>query len=854
MAQIGSINATFTASVGGLTAGVEAAGKAFKALGGDTATLRSSLSALSNLGKQGFLEVGPAATAASAAFAQISGDVARLRAEFVSGAISAGQFAISMTALTAQAKQMATATADAAAITRENATATQTYLAAIDRITNAVKNGGLAEDVAARARQAALDTFMGAAESADVETAALDRLNASLGRLGDTAAENPFAGISEAFAAAIESSDAINAATKDVEASLAQQAAASEAAAIAEEIRQEQLARGAEIAASVASATQLHADALDELGVLQNAGAISAEVYAAAVARQNEILAEADGSAQAARNAADELADAHQRGAAVTRANMTAQERYAAEVSDLNALLRVGAISQETYNRAVSEAAGRMRTAGSAAETMSSGLSGISSRLNVLIGLDVARIFASIATSVSNAVGSLVRMGQAEAGVIDQTSKLAARIGITYGEMAGLSLAAEKAGVGVESMRDAMTKADVTFVNAANGSQQAVQAFQRIGLSAQQLNGLNTADRFQAIAQAIAALPTEAERAAAAVQIFGRSGADLLPLFEGGAQGIAAARREAEQLGLALTTAQGQDVQRLVSAFETAQNAIQGVVQQVVAYLAPAITGVVEQFNQFIASVGGANIGQAIGEGILDGAEYLAGVGDWLVTNLTSVWQYVASVGGSWNQTITFMQQVAAVFRALFDAAAVLFLGIVRIAITPFSNIIEQLANLASYLPGVAGEVAAQVSAATAGFRDGIDAQIVGFAKDAASNLDFATNGTAAQAGQQLAGPLVTALREARATSRASATAIEAAKAQPIPIKQDVAVKVTEAAGIAQALKGIDSRSSEGVAEMFRLMRGDTGNVQERQLEALQTIADNTSGMETIPAMALTGA
>ena len=42
-----------------------------------------------------------------------------------------------------------------------------------------------------------------------------------------------------------------------------------------------------------------------------------------------------------------------------------------------------------------------------------------------------------------------------------------------------------------------------------------------------------------------------------------------------------------------------------------------------------------------------------------------------------------------------------------------------------------------------------------------------------------------------------------------------------------------------QALKGVDSRSSEGISEMFRLMRGGD-SVQEQQLAALEQIAANT--------------
>ena len=58
-------------------------------------------------------------------------------------------------------------------------------------------------------------------------------------------------------------------------------------------------------------------------------------------------------------------------------------------------------------------------------------------------------------------------------------------------------------------------------------------------------------------------------------------------------------------------------------------------------------------------------------------------------------------------------------------------------------------------------------------------------------------------------------------------------------------------AGVNEAIKGIDSRSAEGVAEMFRLMRGQGADVQQQQLTVLEKIAENTAGGEDTYAFAL---
>ncbi|MFM8771298.1 MAG: hypothetical protein ACKOE4_04660, partial [Candidatus Kapaibacterium sp.] len=214
--------------------------------------------------------------------------------------------------------------------------------------------------------------------------------------------------------------------------------------------------------------------------------------------------------------------------------------------------------------------------AGQAMKKLEGDVRGLRSGLNMLTAIQGAQLFGQITAGISRAVGSFMSMAQAQAEVIDGNSKLAARLGFTYGELAGLGLAAELSGVSMDQVAAAATKADIAFVKASNGSKQARAVFDRLGLSMEQLQGMSAAERFDAIAASIAAMPTEAERAAAAVAIFGRAGAAMLPMFAQGAEGIAEARREAEAFGLTLTNEQGQNVEAMNDAFTRAQQAIQG--------------------------------------------------------------------------------------------------------------------------------------------------------------------------------------------------------------------------------------------------------------------------------------
>lgn len=470
---------------------------------------------------------------------------------------------------------------------------------------------------------------------------------------------------------------------------------------------------------------------------------------------------------------------------------------------------------------------------------MQRSVSGLRGQLATLTAISGAQLFGQIASAASSAVQSLISMGRAQADTIDQTSKLAARLGMTYGELAGLSLAADLAGVSMDTIGKAATKADVAFVKAVNGSQQATAAFEAIGLSVDQLQGMTAAERFNAIADAIAQLPTEAQRSAAAIALFGRSGAELLPLFNAGSGAIAQATAEAQAFGLALTNMQGQNVEAMNDAFTRAQQAINGVVQQVVAYLAPAIENVTTSFSNLIGSVGGATIGQTIGEGILMGARYLAQIGDFVIQNLTSVWQYVSQVGAQWAGVFEVGNRVAAFFMAIGDTLKTAF-GLLILGITaPVEGLLSAAQQIGQAL-GFDTSGLDSALAAMNGFNDSIQDSIQTSATSAARNFQtafFGNQSDAERLGEAIPGPLTTAIDEATARAREAAAAVD--EAAPTEVKRTVEVS---AKPVAEAVKGIESRSREGISEMFRLMRGGAGNsVEERQLSALEQIAQNTS-------------
>jgi hypothetical protein len=468
---------------------------------------------------------------------------------------------------------------------------------------------------------------------------------------------------------------------------------------------------------------------------------------------------------------------------------------------------------------------------------------GLRSGLSTLTAISGAQLFASIASGATQAIRSLVGMGLAEAEVVDATNKMASRLGVTYGEMAGLAHAGALVDVSMETIGGAMTKADIAFVKAANGSSQAIAAFDTLGLSVDSLNGMSAAERFEAIAQAISQLPTEAERSAAAVRIFGRSGVELLPIFEQGAAGIQAARAEAERFGLTLTGAQAGNIDAMGDSFDRAKQAISGVIQQIVAYLAPAVTSVTSQFSDLIGSIGGKTIGQTIGDGILQGARFLATIGDWLITNLSSVWSYVSQVGGQWSSVWEIGARVGSFFAGVGDILQIAFSGIVGI----FSGLTEVLLMGAKALGDALGFDTSGLDgmlAAVEGFNQGLADGIVDNAKSAGKNFNDAIfgNDQSAEAGAAIAGPLTTAVDAAIANAQAAAAQVDTAGRQEVKAREQPPAAM--AATVREAVKGLDVRSAEGMKEWMRILReGGKKDVQQEILEVNKEIARNTANL-----------
>jgi hypothetical protein len=282
---------------------------------------------------------------------------------------------------------------------------------------------------------------------------------------------------------------------------------------------------------------------------------------------------------------------------------------------------------------------------GKLGKSASSAAGSLRSLVAIEIGTRLASAFASAAKSAVSYANGL-------RATIDETAKLAKRTGI-----------------GVEALQGGLQKLSVTLGDAANGSATAQKAFANIGLSVDDLMGMAPEDQFRAVAAAIAAIPDPAARAAAAVDLFGRTGVELLPLF---ASNLAEVEARAERLGIVLSQDQTAAIEEMNDSLDLVRKTFDGIIGQVTANLAPVVSALAEEFLSFVESFngfggeGGSGIADALTSGLLDFAEYMAGIFDAAIAQF-------GEFGASLQTASSVFEFVANVFVAVGESLRVVF-------------------------------------------------------------------------------------------------------------------------------------------------------------------------------------
>lgn len=208
------------------------------------------------------------------------------------------------------------------------------------------------------------------------------------------------------------------------------------------------------------------------------------------------------------------------------------------------------------------------------------------------IGKAVFAAGAAVAAPLSAATKLFSDMGS---DMVD----MSARTGASVEALSTLGFAAGQTGAEIEDLETGLKKAQKAIVEASHGSDAAREALGRLGLSAEDLINLKPEDQFRAIAARIAKIENPAQRAAAAMEIFGKSGTKLLPMI----QDLAALEARARALGIEMSGEDANAADALGDAWgELWETAKMGVFQ-IGAALAPTLQELVGTITEMAGGV-----------------------------------------------------------------------------------------------------------------------------------------------------------------------------------------------------------------------------------------------------------
>ncbi|HOJ76343.1 MAG TPA: phage tail tape measure protein, partial [Phycisphaerae bacterium] len=180
---------------------------------------------------------------------------------------------------------------------------------------------------------------------------------------------------------------------------------------------------------------------------------------------------------------------------------------------------------------------------------------------------------------------------------------MAGRTGVSAEALSELGFAAEQSGADLETLETGLRKMQKLIGDAADGSASAGDALGKLGLTLANLQGMAPEQQFKLIADRLSKIEDPTLRAAAAMEIFGKSGTRLLPLVQDGAKGIEDLQQQARALGLTVSTETAKDAALLNDTLNILWRVLKQGVFVVGSALAPTVVELSNAVTRAVVSV-----------------------------------------------------------------------------------------------------------------------------------------------------------------------------------------------------------------------------------------------------------
>jgi hypothetical protein len=266
---------------------------------------------------------------------------------------------------------------------------------------------------------------------------------------------------------------------------------------------------------------------------------------------------------------------------------------------------------------------------------MSAGFSKLGS---VLKGAAVLGAFTLIAKGVSGMVDSLSKAVDS----MDEMGKAAQKVGVAVETLSGLKFAADQSGVSFEALQTGLKKLNQGLADFDTATDAGAQALKNMGVAL----GDTTEQALGKIADRFAAMPDGVQKTALAMNIFGKAGADLVPLLNAGSSGIEALVKRARELGIVFDDISAKQAELFNDKMSELKTVFTGIATQISIGMLPALSALTEELADSVR-VGSSwqTVGENIGEGLLSIAEGAAKAVDAFIALTNKIANFGATVG-----------------------------------------------------------------------------------------------------------------------------------------------------------------------------------------------------------------
>lgn len=167
--------------------------------------------------------------------------------------------------------------------------------------------------------------------------------------------------------------------------------------------------------------------------------------------------------------------------------------------------------------------------------------------------VDVAKR-AAMAFGVFKTFQFFSSLGEQVAQLGDQFDEMSRRTKVSVQTLQAWAFGAETTGASLGDLEVALKTLSRTAVDAGNGSKETADAYSRLGVKVKNADGtIATAEElFIGVAQGLSGMEDESLKTATALKVLGKNGQMLLPMLEGGAQGLDDLMTKAKDLGVVM--------------------------------------------------------------------------------------------------------------------------------------------------------------------------------------------------------------------------------------------------------------------------------------------------------------